>query len=103
MKRNAYLLVFLTCWVQFDDSLLLALPWAGQSAPLPSNDDEDEYLPATGQEREEQSILRRQPQSVRVKAQAADSTLVGNGLPSEWNLASPFAPASLYVFMSLQI
>jgi hypothetical protein len=103
MKRNAYLLVFLTFWVQFDDSLLLALPSAGQSASLPSNDEEEEYLPATGQERQEQSSLRRQPKSVSVKAQAADSTLVGNRLPSEWNLAAPFAPASLYVFMSLQI
>jgi hypothetical protein len=102
MRRNAYFLAFLTFWVQVDDLLFAALSRAGQSAPLPSSNEEEEFLPPNRPERPQQSSFRRQPKSARLKAQAAAPSLVGKCLPSEWNLAAPFAPPPLYVFMSLQ-
>jgi hypothetical protein len=102
MRRNAYILAFLTFWVQFDDLLLAALSTAGQSAPLPGSNEEEGFLPPKRQARPQQSSLRRQPKTARPKAQAAVPNLVGKCLPSKWNLATPFAPPPLYVFMSLQ-
>jgi hypothetical protein len=101
MKQVAYFLISLTIWSQFDDVLLTPAS-ALQSAPLPSDDD-DEYLPAKRQEQPEQFAPRRQPQSVSVKPRAADFFSVGRGVPCEWNLTTPYAPPPLYAFMSLQI
>jgi hypothetical protein len=101
MKQVAYLLISLTFWSQFDDALLTPAS-ALQSAPLPSDDD-DEFLPPQRQEREEPFAARRQPQPVSVKPYAADFSTVERGVPSEWNLTTPFAPPPLYAFMSLQI
>jgi hypothetical protein len=101
MKRKAYLLVFLTFWSQFDDALLTVAS-AFQSAPLQSNDDDDECLPLKRLAEQEQFAPRRQPQAVSVKPQAAEFSFAGRCVSFERQLITRF-PALLYIFMSLQI
>jgi hypothetical protein len=101
MKRNAYLLAFLTFWVQLDDALLTSASTL-QSASLPSDDD-DECLPLECKEQLEQGSARRPLHPVRVASRAADFPRIRRGLPFEWKLTTPLAPPPLYVFMSLQI
>jgi hypothetical protein len=98
MKRLAYLLVLLLISAQVEDA------WA--VAPvLPSallSDENDEYLPAQHQLQGAASASRRTPAFNGLKAQTADFSPFRSGVPSEWNLTTPLAPPSLYVFMSLQ-
>jgi hypothetical protein len=101
MKRNAYLLVFLTFWSQFDDALLTVAS-AFQSAPLQSYDDDDECLPLKRLAEQEQFAPRRQPQVVSVKPQAAECCFAGR-CSFEGKLITPFPAPLLYIFMSLQI
>jgi hypothetical protein len=100
MKRNVYFLIFLSIWAQIDD-ILLTPASAYQSAPFPGDD--DEYLPLKRQDHQQEFAPGRQPQSESVRFQTADLSFVEKNAPSDWNLTTPFAPASLYVFMSLQI
>ena len=101
MKLATYLLIFLSIWSQFDDSLLAPLP-TSPTAPL--IDDDDEYLPAEQGERGEQSSPLRSPALAVLdpKAGTFPPTCLGRGVPSGANLSGPFGPSSLYVFMSLQ-
>jgi len=99
MKRIAWLLVFLTCWAQFDDVLLPLVPGA-QSAPIP--EDDDEYVPSNSQGQETRAAGRRPPGFVHVKPQPGAFALVHSRVPSEPTLTRPLAPPPLYVFMSLQ-
>src|SRR5262249_45738807 len=100
MKRNAFFLVFLTFWAHFDD-VLPAPASAFESAPLADGD--DECLPQQRRRQEEECSAHQKPVFVRLKPQTADVTLVPRGVPSEWNLTTPFTPPPLYVSMSLQI
>jgi hypothetical protein len=100
MKRHAYFLILLTFWAQFDDVLLTPAS-ACQSAPFPSDD--DEYVSSEGPEHQRRPGPRRMPQSVSVKPANANFSFVPRGVPSGWNLTTPFGPPPLYVFMSLQI
>ena len=98
MTRFAYFLILCLFSAQVDDAWAVApvLP----SAPL--SDDDDEYLPAKRQVRDEQSS-GQEPVFVGFKPQTANFPLGRRGLPLEWNLTTPFTPPPLYVFMSLQI
>jgi hypothetical protein len=99
MSRLVYLLILLVIADQADDAWAVApgLP----SAPLA--DDNDEYLPARTQARDEQSSSGRGPKSVGLKPQTADCSVVRRAVPPEWGLTTPFTPPPLYLFMSLQI
>jgi hypothetical protein len=99
MKWLAYLLILLLISAQVEDTWAVApvLP------PAPLADDNDEYLPAQQRPRGELSSFRQKPLFDAVKPRAADFPYVPRRVPSEWNLATPFAPPPLYVFMSLQI
>ena len=99
MKRFAYLLVLLLISAEAGDAWAVApvLP----SAPL--SDENDEYLPAQRQLQGAASVSRQTPAFNRRKTRTADFAPVRSGVPSEWNLTTPLAPPSLYVFMSLQI
>jgi hypothetical protein len=100
MKRHAYLLILLLLWSQADDVLAFAsvLP----SAPL-ADDDDNEYVPSQRREQEEESRPDNTPAFAGHKPQTADFPLVRRGVRLEWNLITPFTPAPLYVFLSLQI
>jgi hypothetical protein len=97
MKRLTYFLVFLLISAQVDDAWAVApdLP----SAPVA--DDNDEYLPAQRQLRDEQSS-DQETTFVGIEPRSADF-LPGRRARFEWNLTTPFTPRPLYVFMSLQI
>jgi hypothetical protein len=99
MKRLAYFLFLLLIWAQVDDFCASApvLP----SAPLASDD--DEYLPAQRRPQKKASSSDQKPMFAALKAQTADCPPVRRGVPSAWNLTTPSALPSLYVFMSLQI
>jgi hypothetical protein len=99
MKRLAYLLVLLLISAQAEDAWAVApvLP----SAPL--TDDNDEYLPAQRQLQGAASSSRQAPAFNGLKPRTADFSSARSGVPSEWNLTTPFGPPPLYVFMSLQI
>ena len=99
MKRIACLLVFLTCWAQFDD-VLLPLALGAQSAPVP--DDDDEYIPSNSREQETRSVGRQRLGLVCLKPQPCIFASVRSGFPSEPTPTTPFAPPPLYVFMCLQ-
>jgi hypothetical protein len=100
MKQLAFLLILLVFWAQVDDSIIaVALP----SAPLTEAED-DEYLPSQRQVRgEEESFRRPQPVSNGPIPLTAAFAGVRRGVAPAWDLAVPFAPPPLYVFMSLQI
>ena len=100
MKRIAWLLVFLTCWAQFDD-VLLPCALDAQSAPL--LDDDDEYIPFNSHDQETRSFGRQRPAGVHLKPRLGVFALVSSGVPSEPTLTTPLAPPPLYVFMSLQL
>jgi hypothetical protein len=99
MNRLAYLLVLLLISAQVDDAWAVApaLP----SAPL--SDESDQYLPAQRQLQGAASAARQPPAFSGLKPRTADFTSVRSGVPSEWNLTTPFGPLPLYVLMSLQI
>jgi len=99
MKRLVFLLILLLISTQVDAAWAVApdLP----SAPLA--DDNDEYPPLKRRPQGEQSSSRQKPVFDGLKPQTADFSLVRRGVPSEWNLTTPFTPPPLYVFMSLQI
>jgi hypothetical protein len=99
MKRLAYLLVLLLISAQAEDAWAVAsvLP----SAPL--SEENDEYLPAQRQLQGAASASRQAPAFNGLTPRTADFSPVRSGVPSEWNLTTPFGPPSLYVFMSLQI
>jgi hypothetical protein len=99
MKLNAYLLVFLTFWAQFDD-LLLTPVFAVQSAPLPTDD--DEYLPTELREQREHINNLRGRVSVGMKPQIEHIPIAQRDVPSQSNIRTPSGPC-LYVLMSLQI
>ena len=98
MNRLAYLLILLLISALVDDFWAAApvLP----SAPLA---DDDEYLPPQQQPQRERSASCQKPAFVGLQPQTTDFSLVRRGLPSEWNLTTPFTPPPLYVFTSLQI
>jgi hypothetical protein len=98
MKPLAYLLLLLVISAQVDDY------WA--AAPiLPSTPpaDDDEYLPSQPRPQEQACSACRTPEFVGLKPQPADFPFLETGVPSQWNLITPFAPPPLYVFMSLVI
>jgi len=103
MKRFPYLLILILLSAPVDEVWAVApvLPFA----PLAEDnaDDNDEYLPTQRPPQGEQSASRDKPVCDGLKPQHADFSFVPRGLPSEWNLTTPFAPPSCYVFMSLQI
>ena len=99
MNRLAYLLILLLISALVDDFWAAApvLP----SAPLA--DDDDEYLPPQRRPQEGECPPHQKPAFVGLQPQTTDFSLVRRGLPSEWNLTTPFTPPPLYVFTSLQI
>jgi len=99
MQRLAYLLVLLLISAQAEDAWAVApvLP----SAPL--CDENDEFLPAQHQLQGAASASRQTPAFNGLKPQTADFSPVRSGVPSKWNLTTPFGPPLLYVFMSLLI
>jgi hypothetical protein len=100
MNRLVYLLILLLMSAQVDD--WWAVTPDSPSAPLAA-DDNDEYLPSQLRTQGDQSSSLQKPVFDGLKPQTADFSLVRRGVPSGWNLSSPFAPPPLYVFMSLQI
>jgi len=100
MKRLSYFLILLLLSGQVDDTwaVVPALP----SVPL-ADDDNDEYTPAQRLPRGEQSSSRQEPVFDGRKPLTADFSVARRGVPSEWDLTTPFAPPPLYAFMSLQI
>ena len=98
MNWYAYFL-FLLIWAQVDDF------WASgpvlPSAPLA--DDGDEYIPSQRRPEGDECSYRQKLVLVGLTPQTVDLLLIRRGLPSEWNLTTPFTPPPLYVFMSLQI
>jgi hypothetical protein len=99
MKQLGYLLILLSFWVQVDDAWLTAVG----SPSIVLADDDDEYLPAERQPRQEQSGFKVEVDKHRPLIQATDFSTVRMDTPSEWSLTTPFTPPPLYVFMSLQI
>ena len=98
MNRHAYVLVLLLISAQVDDF------WAAPVLPSASlADDDDEYLPSRRRSQEGECSPDQKPVFVGHKPQTADRPLARRGVPSEWNLITPFTPPPLYVFMSLQI
>jgi hypothetical protein len=99
MNWRASFLVLLLFWALVDDYWAAApvLP----SAPLA--DDDDEYLPSPRRPQEDECSPHHKPVFDGLKPQTADFSLVRRGVPSEWNLTTPFTPPPLYVFTSLQI
>ena len=99
MKRLLYFLILLLMSTQADAA------WVG--APIvpfaPLTDDNDEDLPAQWRPLREQSFSPPKGLFDGRKPQTANISSVRRGVPTEWNLTTPFAPPSLYVFMSLQI
>jgi hypothetical protein len=98
MKRVACILICVTLWAQFDDVLLPVTPVL-QATSLPG--DEDEYLPAKRQAREQCPASRRLQLFSGVKPRAAVPHL-RKDVSSPSKLTAHSSP-SLYVFMSLQI
>ena len=99
MNRLAYLLIFLLTSAQVDDYWTVAT----NSLSAPLTDDDDEYLPSQRQVRVKQSSSRQGPVFVGLNSQTADGNVAPRGVPSGWNLTTPFTPPPLYVFTSLQI
>jgi hypothetical protein len=99
MKRLAYLLMLLLISAKVDDY------WATTPVlpPPPLADDDDEYLASERTTQAEESSGRQEPMFVGMKPHTADFSFVLKGVPSEWNLTTPFAPPPLYVLVSLQI
>jgi hypothetical protein len=98
MQKATYIVIFLSVWVQFDDTLL------APSRILQSARDDDEYLSVQrepGQKRESHSA-----KSVldNLKSKTADLLSVSSewDAPSGSKFAGPISPSPLYVFMSLQ-
>src|SRR5262249_51124323 len=98
MNRLTYFLVLLLILAQVDDYWAAApvLP----SVPLA---DDDEYLPAQKRPQNEERSLHQKPVFVGLKTRTAEISLARRGVPSKWNLTTPFTFPPLYVFMSLQI
>jgi hypothetical protein len=99
MKRLAYLLLLLVISAQVDEAWVVA----PVSPSVPLADDDDEYLPAQRRVGGEQYASGQGPTNIGLKPQAAESSVVRRGVPSEWDLTTPFTPPPLYLFMSLQI
>jgi hypothetical protein len=99
VKWFAYLLILLMISAQVGD--VWAVDPDMPSAPVA--DDNDEYLPAKRQRREEESASDQGPMFVGLKSPTADFPLVRRGVPFDRNLTTPFTPPPLYVLMSLQI
>jgi hypothetical protein len=98
MNRLAYLLILLLISAQVDNY------WAAVPAvPSAAQADDDEYLPSSQRPQEEECSPHQKPAFAGLKPQAADLPLVRRGVPSDRNRTTPFAPAPLYVFMSLQL
>ena len=99
MKWLAYLLVLLLISAQAEDAWAVTpvLPFA------PLSDENDEYLPAQRQVQGAASSSCQPPAFNGLKPRTAYFSPVRSGVPSEWNLTTPFGPPPLYVFMSLQI
>src|SRR5262249_42313410 len=100
MKRNAYFLVLLTFWAQFDDALMPPSA-AVQSAPVPGDD--DEYVPSGSEQQHRSLSPHRQGKAVGVQSRGADGFLVARGTYCPGDRATALLPRPLYVFMSLQI
>jgi hypothetical protein len=98
MNRLAHLLILLVIWSLVDD-YCVGVP-VFPSVPLA---DDDEYLPSPQRSLEEACSPHQKPVFAGLKPQTADFPLVRRGVPSEWDLTTPFTPPPLYVFMSLQI
>src|SRR5262245_61881809 len=98
MNRLVYLLILLLISAQVDDAWAVALDLP--AVPLAAED--DEYLPAQWRPQGEQSSSRQKPVFDGLKPQTADFSLARRGVPSGWNLTTPFTPPPLYVFKSLQ-
>jgi hypothetical protein len=98
MNRLTYFLILLLILAQVDDY------WAAAPVvpPVPLTDD-DEYLPAQKRPQNEERSCQQKPVFVGLKPRTADLPLARRGMPSDWNLTTPFTPPPLYVFMSLQI
>jgi hypothetical protein len=98
MNRLASFLILLLILAQVDDY------WAA-SPVLPSVPlaDDDEYLPAQQRPKNEERSSHKKPVFVGLKTRTADLPLARRGMPSKWNLTTPFTPPPLYLFMSLQI
>jgi hypothetical protein len=98
MNRLAYLLILLLISAQVDNS------WAGVPVlPSAPQADDDEYLPSPQRPQQEECSPHQKPVFAGLKPQIADLPLVRRGVPSAWNLTTPFTPPPLYAFMSLQI
>jgi hypothetical protein len=98
MNRLAHLLILLLVWALVDDYWAAAPVW-----PSGPQADDNEYLPSPQRPQEEICSPHQKPVFAGLKPRTADVPLVRRGVPSEWNLTTPFAPSPLYVFMSLQI
>ncbi len=101
MKPLACLLIALTLWSQFDDTLL-ATELSSPSAPLASGDD-DEFLPARRRESEEHVAVRRPAEPIRAKRPASGTRSARSSRPVAHPITTAFAPPPLYLLMSLQI
>ena len=99
MNRLVYLLILVLISAQVDDTWAVAT-YLPSTSPA---EDYDEFLPARRQVRDEQLSTGQGPLFAGLTFQTADFSIVRRGIPSEWNLITPFTPPPLYVFMSLQI
>jgi hypothetical protein len=99
MKALVYLLTVLLLSAQVDDC------WVAPSvaSPDPLINGDDEYLPPQRRPEDDNSILKQELVYVGLTPPAGDVSFDGKCLAPEWDLAAPFAPAPLYVFMTLLI
>ena len=99
MQKATYILILLSAWVQFDDTLL------APSRVLQSPADDDEYLSV--QREPSQKCGARSAKSVldNLKSKTADLVSVSSewDAPSGSKFVGPIGPSPLYVFMSLQL
>jgi hypothetical protein len=102
MRTITYVLVILSTWSQFDDTLI---PFCDASPPVPIVDcDDDEYVSVRRDDNCPTSAVRRHAASFALTQEvAAHST--GPFGPA-WRgpeRVGPLSPSPLYVFMSLQL
>jgi hypothetical protein len=96
--RVAYLLIPLMFLAQVQDACAYALVSPSSSVA----DDDDEYLLTEPRQDSEQGAPRQKSKHGDLKLQIVDSFCVRRSTLSGSDLAVPFSPSQLYVFMSLQ-
>jgi hypothetical protein len=99
MRRLGYLLILLVFSAQVDDTWGLT----SVSTSVPLADEDNEYLASQETVTDQECSPRGKQVFARLKALTADLPPVGKDVRTAWNATAPFAPRSLYVYMSLLI